>query len=165
MHEAGRRIVAQILDLVDDDDFEGLEAWGPTIMHEKDMPPTAEVFEKWLVLLVAGRAAEELVFGQVSVLGTGSEQSDLGRATQLAKAMELRIGFGETGLLYAETLFEFGQSPISLLHSVRRRLEDAMAKASARLIDNREALDTMAAKLFRSEQGENLKGSEVRLLN
>lgn len=51
---------------------------------------------------MAGRAAEEIVFGDVSVFGAGSPDSDLAAATVIAVEMELKGGFGEMGLVYLD---------------------------------------------------------------
>lgn len=56
-------------------------------------------FERMVMRLLAGRAAEELILGEVSQGAGGSADSDLGLATSIATAMHASVGFGES-LLY-----------------------------------------------------------------
>jgi ATP-dependent Zn protease len=101
-----------------------------------------------MIMLFAGRAAEELVFGNPSGGAGGGPGSDLSRATNLAKDMELRLGFGDLGPVF---LSEGVHDPLTvvpgLLGSVRRRLDRAMSDAKKLLVRNRAALDEIADKL------------------
>jgi ATP-dependent Zn protease len=103
---------------------------------------------QFMTMLLAGRAAEELVFGTPSGGAGGTPGSDLGRATTLAKEMELRLGFGELGPVFVpeETHDALATMP-GLLGSVRRRLDRAMSDATKLLGKNRAALDEIADKL------------------
>jgi cell division protease FtsH len=103
-----------------------------------------------LAVMLAGRAAEEIVFGDISADAAGDRFSDLAKATQLATAMETQFGFGDLGSL----CLPFGVSSAlvvqGVLPSVRRRLDDAMALASSVLLEHRTLLDAVSTKLFRS---------------
>jgi SpoVK/Ycf46/Vps4 family AAA+-type ATPase len=55
-----------------------------------------------IVIGLAGRAAEDVVFGPRSIL-SGGEQ-DLEKTTEIALAIETRLGFGESGLLHHGSL-------------------------------------------------------------
>jgi hypothetical protein len=104
-----------------------------------------------LIMLLAGRAAEELVCGNPSAGAGGRRGSDLSRATELAKDMELRLGFGDLGPVF---LPEGIDDPLAtmpdLLASVRRRLDSAMSDAAELLARNRVALDEVADRLSTS---------------
>ena len=45
-------------------------------------------------MLMAGRAAQQIVVGKVSAGSAGSDESGLARATKMALAMERSLGFG-----------------------------------------------------------------------
>ena len=52
---------------------------------------TRAALEHYLVILLAGRAAEELVFGEATAGAGGSENSDLARATWIATRIEFEL--------------------------------------------------------------------------
>jgi cell division protease FtsH len=105
--------------------------------------------ENHLVVLLAGRASEELVFGEGSAGAGGSEGSDLARATKLATELEVSFGLGSFGLLCpggerANDLMLFEH----LATAVRQSLDRAYAVALAVLAENRRTLDALADALF-----------------
>jgi cell division protease FtsH len=107
--------------------------------------------ENHLVVLLAGRASEELVFGEGSAGAGGSEGSDLARATKLATELEVSFGLGSFGLLCpggerANDLMLFEH----LATAVRQSLDRAYAVALAVLAENRRTLDVLADALFNS---------------
>jgi hypothetical protein len=120
---------------------------------------TRSHLEQILVALLAGRAAEQLVFGEATAGAGGSEDSDLARVTQLATRLEISYGLGSFGLvsIASETsdrdLLMFGD----LRSSVGRTIDRAYAAALELLRQNRHALDALAGALFASgylERGE-----------
>lgn len=106
--------------------------------------------ENMLAMLMAGRAAEQIVTGGVSSGSAGAEHSDLARATRLALAMERSLGFGAIQpLLYRED-----KNPASVLDAnpdlaarVHARLEKALARATEVLHDKRDSLDALIRAL------------------
>ena len=106
--------------------------------------------EKYLVALLAGRAAEQLVFGEATAGAGGSENSDLARATQLATRLETAYGLGSLGLVCIagdtnnRDLLLLGD----LRSAVNRTIDRAYAAALEMLRQNREALDALADALF-----------------
>ena len=85
----------------------------------------------WLVILLAGRAAEEIVCGQASSGAGGGETSDLARATYLAAASQAALGLGEVADLTWRGLPDTNGMPDLLAahpgvaERVRVMLEDA----------------------------------------
>lgn len=150
-HEAGHAVVVQALGLAQPKALSLGEGGG---VAENDMfhrrPQTRAHVEHFLLVLLAGRASEELVFGEPTAGAGGSDQSDLARATGIALQIEASFGLGALGLLY------IGEEPEKrdLLHSpelraaVARRLERAHAAALDLLRKNRPALDALAEALF-----------------
>ncbi len=112
-----------------------------------------------LVTLLAGRAAEELVFGSVT---TGAS-NDIEKATSIARAMVTQYGmsekFGLMGLESVEDRYLDGrpvlkcadETAAEIDHEVMELLRVAHEKARALLSENRKPLDRLAAFLIEKE--------------
>lgn len=115
--------------------------------------------EAMLVGLLAGRAAEEIVFGNVT---TGAS-NDIEKATQIARAMITQYGmsekFGLMGLASVENQYLSGQATLNcgdatateIDHEVMLMLKNAYEQAKNILVQHREALDKIAAFLIERE--------------
>ncbi len=114
--------------------------------------------EAKIKVALGGRAAEEVVFGQVS---TGAE-SDIQQLTQIARQMVGRWGMsdviGPVSVLPADGRGPLlGASDVSpethqqVDAEVHRIVEDSYAEVLSTLKDNRERLDTLAAALLEHE--------------
>lgn len=117
--------------------------------------------EDMLAMLMAGRAAEQIVVGSVSAGSGGAADSDLARATKLALAMERSLGFGAVQPL----LYRDDKDPTAVLDSnpdlaarIHARLERALARAVEILHSNRDRLDRMVEALFEAQA---LDGTQV----
>ncbi len=120
--------------------------------------------DQYLCCILAGRAAEKLVFGDTVMGSGGNEVSDLARATKLATDAEAACGFGKTQPL----LYRSIQDQPSLLSldrqlagQVHARLEAAERQAMELLSKNRVALLALATRLA---QAKVLDGNEVKAL-
>jgi len=112
---------------------------------------TRAYIEKHLVVLLGGRASEELVFGEGTAGAGGPQNSDLARATKLATELETSFGLGSYGLVCvgderAHDLLLFEH----LRTAVRRSLDQAYATALDLLAKHRRTLDALAEALFTS---------------
>lgn len=126
--------------------------------EEKYLMSKSEI-ETELVTLLAGRAAEEIVFDSVT---TGAS-NDIERATNLTRAMITQYGmsekFGLIGLTTVEDQYLGGRSVLNcgeatsaeIDQEVMRVLKESYNKALALLGDNREAMDRIAAFLIEKE--------------
>lgn len=164
VYRNGQRIVAQVLGLADmmvEGQHHGLRQLLAKGLSEERFP-TEQVCNDVLCVVMAGRAAEEIVFGDVSVFGAGSPDSDFAAATMIATDMELKAGFGEMGLIYLGELNPASRLSTAAMGSVRRRLEGALARASALLLDNVEELEPSKGKGTRSACS---TAHDLRLLN
>jgi cell division protease FtsH len=114
--------------------------------------PTRTYLEKHLITLLAGRAAEQLKFIEVTTgAGGTSEVSDMIRATNLALRMETSYGFGQTGLVaLSERQLNDGYllTTEPLRSATDAALKRAYAKALALLDRNIGFLDALAEALF-----------------
>lgn len=117
--------------------------------------------EDMLAMLMAGRAAEQIVVGKVSSGSAGSDDSDLARATKMALAMERSLGFGAIQpLLYRDdkdSTAVLDGNP-DLAARIHARLETALARAVEVLSENRAKLDALTKALFDAQA---LDGEEV----
>jgi cell division protease FtsH len=111
---------------------------------------TKEELLDWMVMALAGRAAEELVFGRV----TNGAANDLERATQIARAMVFEWGMGETLTSRTARADDFGLSEETkrVRDQEQVHLTDHAYSESLRLLrTHRAALDRVAAALLERE--------------
>ena len=96
-HEAGHAVVMHNLEHADPVHKVSIMSRGMALGYTMPLPEsdkylrTKEAFEDEIVGLLGGRAAEEVIFNQVT---TGAS-NDLERATELARSMITRYGFSE----------------------------------------------------------------------
>lgn len=161
IHEVGHAVVARelrtgaILGL-------SVHALGGTLHIANNIAGTATLarLKDEMAVLLAGRAAERVVLGDVSIGSGMLATSDLGRATGLACAIEARCGMGQLGSVYIETANDFANVP-ELLPAVRKQLDEAEERATNILIDRMATLRTVADEL---ERRGYLSGDEIERL-
>lgn len=132
------------------------------VMHvpeEEKYLNTKTELEAMLVGYLAGRAAEEIVFGNVT---TGAS-NDIEQATQVARAMITQYGmsekFGLMGLATVEHEYLSGRATMNcgdatateVDHEVMKMLKQSYEKAKELLSSHREALDKIADFLIQKE--------------
>ncbi len=112
-----------------------------------------------LTTLLAGRAAEEIVFNRIT---TGAA-NDIEQATKLARAMVTQYGmsdeFGLMGLETIEDKYLEGRAVMNcsdatstqIDNEIKNMLKKCYAKAKQILTENRKVLDAIAAHLFEKE--------------
>lgn len=151
VHEAGHAVAATLLGCMEVIGVSIGDRDGLTQIIKVDGSTSPEHCNDIMVMLMAGRAAEELVLGSLSAGAGGSPNSDLSHATELAKKIELKFGFGEFGPVF---LPDGAHDPLTtvpgLFIAVKMRLERAMADAAELLAKNRAVLDAVADALDRS---------------
>lgn len=126
--------------------------------EEKYLNTEAELRDV-LVSLVAGRAAEEIVFDTVT---TGAS-NDIEKATGIARAMVTQYGmskkFGLVGLESVESKYLDGRTVMNCSDvtaadvdtEVMEILKESYEKAKALLLENRDVMDKLAAFLIEKE--------------
>jgi cell division protease FtsH len=143
----------------------GVGALGYTIQRptEDRFLMTRQELENKMQVLLGGRAAEEIVFGEVS---TGAAD-DLQKVTSIARAMVRRCGMdqllgnvvyeeerpsflGETGLSLKERNFS-EETARQIDAAVRSIVSDAFERTVALLTERRQVLDAAAAELLQKE--------------
>ena len=107
VHEAGHALVRILLG-IGEITLITIEAAGGEAFTESiatnDIIETAGACQDYLVALMAGRAAEQVVFGSALAGSGGSIRSDLAQATKLATVAETSPGFGSRQPLIYGTL-------------------------------------------------------------
>ena len=129
------------------------------VPEEEKYLNTRTELEAMVVGLLAGRAAEELVFGNVT---TGAA-NDIERATRIVRAMITQYGmsekFGLMGLAEQEDQYLEGRTYLNcgdatateIDHEVMKKLKESYEEAKKLLAENRKALDWIADFLIRRE--------------
>jgi len=152
-HEAGHAVVHHALDLgpvrglnIDSGEggynLVGFHAWATD---------TRDWYENMLTMLMAGRAAEQLMLKRVSSGSGGADDSDLARATRMALDMERTLGFGaEHPLLYRPHRDPGAvlDRDAELAARVHARLEAALDRAAAILRRRRPTFNSLVKALF-----------------
>ncbi|MFC0406987.1 AAA family ATPase [Roseomonas elaeocarpi] len=169
VHEAGHALV-QVLEQPGTLRYVSIREDGQSGGHTVyDMPVNA-LTETWLSLhlrrLLAGRAAEEGVFGQASGGAGGGIHSDLARATRLAANAETAMGLSQRPLLWLgfwddRDLATLLLTRPAVAHSVEARLNAAYGEVASLLREHRAALEAVAVALLEREV---LTGVEVEAI-
>jgi cell division protease FtsH len=185
-HESGHALVAMLLPSTDPVSKVSIIPRGIAALGYTQQLPTEdrylmtrnELLDRLQVLL-GGRVAEEVIFGDIS---TGA-QNDLQRASDIARSMVMEYGMSERlGLLaYAQQpqsrYLDLGLGPREREYSERtaqeideeksRIIEEAHQKVLLKLKDHRHSLEKLAGILLEKESidGEELKkfAEEVRV--
>jgi cell division protease FtsH len=111
---------------------------------------TKEELLDWMVMALAGRAAEELVFGRV----TNGAANDLEKVTQIARAMVFEWGMGEsvTSRTMRADNYALSEETKRLRDTEQAQLTDhAYVEARRLLGKHRVALDRIASALLDKE--------------
>ena len=181
-HEAGHAIVAHLMPSSDPVHKITIiprgRALGVTLMFPKEdrLEATTEQLSARLAVAMGGRAAEELVYNEIT---TGAH-NDIKQATELARAMVTEYGMSEAvgpmnlggqgevflGRDYSKVQQHSEHTARLVDNEVRRMLEDAYNLARQILKDNRHILDRIAEILLDKETINNREFSdEVGSLN
>ena len=151
VHEAGHAVVRHVLGEGDVEYLSIDRAFGGlTVSRLREDIDSEERLGRLLAIALAGRAAEKIVCGSVSAGSGGSADSDLARATDMALAMETRLGFAADQPLLHLDLGEpgtaLGWRP-DLAARVDARLEAAYAEACRLVEEHRGQLERLADAL------------------
>jgi ATP-dependent Zn protease len=163
VHEAGHALVHHVLGIgpivgVTIDSGNG--AYG-NLGFRTDQADSLSMADDTIAMLMAGRAAEIIVFGKPGAGAGGSDDSDLARATSLAVSVERTWGLGEDlPLLYrpARNTTAVLDHDRGLAMRIHARLEQAQERAAGIITRHRTALDALAAALIEAQA---LEGRDV----
>jgi ATP-dependent Zn protease len=156
VHEAGHGVMvllSPVLELAHLSIVRQGERQGNAVFKLRGETATPAALQAYIVALLAGRAAEELLLGEVSSGAGGASDSDLGYATRLAADAELTLGLGEQRLVWfdlsppARLSTLLAQRP-DIERQVNARLAQAYREASATLAKFKPELERMARRLL-----------------
>ncbi|MBC7232511.1 MAG: ATP-dependent zinc metalloprotease FtsH [Chloroflexi bacterium] len=177
-HEAGHALVMHHLPKADPVNKVSIVSRGMALGYTIHLPEddrylrSKTKFEDEITGLLAGRAAEELVFGDIT---TGAS-NDLEQATKLARAMVTQYGMSEvlgprTFGQKEELIFlgreiaeqrDYSEEVARLIDAeVKRIIETAYQRAMNILKENREKLERLAKRLI---EVETIEGPELQAL-
>ncbi len=178
--EGGRTIVALHVPAADPVHKATIMTRGRAAGMVKQLPEndqaamTVEQMSARLAILMAGRAAEELVFGRSKI--TSGTAADIEEATKLARTMVTRWGLSEElgAVAYGENQEEVflghsvtrqqnvsEQTAQLIASEVRKLIDAALTEARRILTAHRRELETLAQGLLRFE---TLGGEDIRNL-
>jgi MoxR-like ATPase len=106
VHECGHAIVATALDRSRVIRMTLLPKGGETVRRHTPHASREKDVQDELAVHLAGRAAERLVFGEISGGSGGGRQSDLAAATELALTYHMRSGLGCRGPIWSNVGIE-----------------------------------------------------------
>jgi len=175
-HEAGHALVARALPNADPVHKISIVARGISLGHTRQLPiedrylTTRSQLKDMLATLLAGHAAEELIFNERTT-GPGS---DIERATKMAQAMVTTLGMSDKlgtrtfgnkqemvflGREIAEQKDYSERFALEIDREVNRLIEEAYNTAKRVLTENKEKLKLLAERLIAQEtiEGEALE--------
>lgn len=166
VHEAGHAIATLLSNMPNIAFVSIVPRDNGTLGFVANMPMSQQVmtrkqYQERLQIILAGRAAEELVLGQAHVssgAGGDSPNADLSVATKLATSLVCHMGLGKTNsLLWSHSADQRQQNEIAEL------LSENYATVLATLKSSRKSLDTLIEALISQQE---LTGDElVRIIN
>ncbi len=155
-HEAGHALCAELLPGVDRVHKISIVPRGSALGYTLNLPEedrylkTREELIDHMTVLLAGRVAEELVFGAVT---TGAA-NDLHRVAEISRAMihDYAMGTSITSRKISAHGGEVSDRTRELRDEEQQHLADEARRAAARLLSgHREQLDELAGELLRNE--------------
>jgi cell division protease FtsH len=153
-HEGGHALVSHLVG--NQPEKATIIARGTTLGYVLHLPEeeryleTKEELLAWMVMALAGRAAEEIVFGRV----TNGAANDLEKVTQIARAMVFDWGMGEsvTSRTMRADNYALSEETKRLRDSEQALLTDHAYEEAQRLLSHhRIALDRIASALLERE--------------
>jgi cell division protease FtsH len=155
-HEAGHALCAELLPGVDRAHRISIVPRGRALGYTLNLPDedrylkTRDELIDQMVMLLGGRAAEEIVFGAATTGAVG----DLERVAEVSRAMvhEYAMGTSISSLKLSAEGGAVSDRTRELRDSEQQHLTDEAMRRAVRLItDHREQLDALAAGLLRNE--------------
>ncbi|WP_162561770.1 AAA family ATPase [Limimaricola hongkongensis] len=152
IHEAGHALAHHLLEITRPTAMRLTLTGGMVEVETLIEPQTLAQFEARLQTLLAGRAAERMLLGDVSAGAGGGEGSDLAMATETALRIETVFGLGGQGPLWIPGSTQHLALDCALAARVRKRL-DAAEKATSHLLKpHLDALRRLAQRLLVEEE-------------
>lgn len=165
-HEAGHALVAANVPDMDPVRRISIVARGSTLGHTEASPErdryneTKTRLTSMITVMLGGRAAEEIVFGEQTI----GASNDIKEATNIARKMVTEFGMSALGPIhydakseYSWLAQEFGSSQISdemsarIDNEIKKIVDESYIRARDIISENRKALDKVTDKLLELE--------------
>ncbi len=155
-HEGGHALMAHLLSETSLVQKATIVARGSALGYTLNLPEeerylhTKEEIIDWMVVTLAGRAAEQVVFGRV----TNGSANDLEKVTALARAMVFEYGMGEGAVARTMRADNYALSEETKRmrdHEQARLTDDAYSVALKLIAKHRALLDRVADALLEKE--------------
>ena len=160
-HEAGHIVMAAALDMPLPFSAR-IAPSGGAVTRLAPTLHTPKSIKNELAYFMAGRAAEEIMCGEISSGSGADEQSDLDKATAMAIAQERQWGLGKSGLFYAPVdSHQRHLLTASQQHTVNERLKAAESLAVRTLTQNGRLLGHVTEALLEKRELDSL---QIRIL-
>jgi ATP-dependent Zn protease len=160
VHEAGHAIAALAYSTLELGHVtivgRGDEGGGTALRQKSGTATTAAAIDSYMAALLAGRAAEEVLLGEISAGSGGRQGSDLSRATSLAAKAELSLGMSDQKLIWyppgsPEELARLFALRPDISQQVSERLDHAYSKAKEIISRQADLVLKLAAQLVTSK--------------
>src|SRR4051812_11492941 len=155
-HEAGHALMSHLMGSTSTVQKATIIARGSALGYTLNLPEeerylhTKEELVDWMVVTLAGRAAEQVVFGRV----TNGAANDLEKVTELARSMVFEYGMGESAVsrtMRADN-YALSEETKRMRDNEQARLTDVAYSEAIRLITKHRALlDRVATALLDKE--------------
>src|SRR3954447_13755802 len=155
-HEGGHALMAHLMSAVSPVQKATIIARGTALGYTLNLPEeerylhTKEELVDWMVVTLAGRAAEQVVFGRV----TNGAANDLEKVTLLARSMVFEYGMGDSAVSRTVRADNYALSEETkrMRDTEQARLTDqAYAEAIRLITKHRALLDRVAVALLEKE--------------
>ncbi|MBC7737873.1 MAG: AAA family ATPase [Candidatus Saccharibacteria bacterium] len=132
LHEAGHAVVAASLKIGSVEELRLTHDGGFTLVKLNPSTARLSALENHLSYVLAGYAAEQMIFGETSSGSGGPSESDLAKATAICVTIERSSGLGANKLVWEPAMAGDGGRPLAPDERklVQQRLEAAVHKAS-----------------------------------
>ena len=152
LHECGHAIVATALALGPVTRIMLEPLGGETVTQNRRNQSLLRDVHAGIACLMAGRAAERLVLGEISAGAGGSRQSDLARATNMALQIDHQMGLGAYGPVWRGDADGLALHDPAQRQRVQQRLLNAETLATRILQRHQPELDAMAKALIEDRE-------------
>ena len=152
LHECGHAIVATALALGPVTRIMLEPLGGETVTQNRRNQSLLRDVHAGIACLMAGRAAERLVLGEISAGAGGSRQSDLARATNMALQIDHQMGLGAYGPVWRGDADGLALHDPAQRQRVQQRLLNAETLATRILQRHQPELEIMAKALMEDRE-------------
>jgi cell division protease FtsH len=159
IHEAGHAVIGAALKLGHISSMQITEFGGSITRDGVRTQSLLIDIEDEIAYAMGGRAAERLVFGEVSSGAGGPKNSDLAKATRYALDIEATYGLGCAGPVWHATPEAVHLANSAVRDRVRIRIERAEKRAGIILEQNRDVLDALARNLLKKR---SMRSQEIQ---